>query len=124
MYAIDDNTVAVTVRYIEPVVDALGNPLSDLDHTNVFYQFSTDVFANQQPNIAATATTGGGTVTTIINVPVPRGECATINWWAIATDINGLLSVSSNLQVGFIDRRFYSTPVSLPHLGYRPGYVI
>ena len=122
MYIIDDNTVGVTVRYIEPVVDANGNPLSDLDHTNVFYQFGSAA-PNEQPNIAATGATGGGTITTVINVPIARGQAQTVSWWAVATDINNLISISSNLQVVFIDRRFFPTPVSMPHLGYRPGYV-
>lgn len=83
----------ITINYTEPVTNADGSDLLDLDHTNVYYTKDSDgirvqVTSDNQTgsDINASALTGGGGIEVIFTVPVSPGEDTDISIIATTTD--------------------------------------
>lgn len=90
MKIIDANTVSVSGQYTEPVVDANGQPLTDLAFTTLYYevQGTTNVVKVQQ--VPATSPNGGGVIPVTVVVPLASGQTADFVFWVTATSIGGL----------------------------------
>ena len=95
----------VTVTFTEPTAnaDTPPTPLTDLSHTNIYYQMAGSAVV-QEPNIPATLATGGGTITDFVTVPVLAGQEADVLFWVTATDTSGNVSADSEVVVIRIDR--------------------
>lgn len=97
----------VVVEYDEPLnnipnIDGDVTPLTDLDHTTVYYdKGSGPVNAVEVP---ATSLNGGGHIIQPISIPVAELEEANISIWATATDTSGNESDPSNTVTKRIDR--------------------
>lgn len=74
----------VDVMFIEPDTNADGTPLTDLDHTTIYYDIGQGTV--KALDIPATAATGGGMIAQQISVSVGDTTVATISIWATATD--------------------------------------
>lgn len=75
----------VTVSYQEPNTNADNlTPLTDLDHTSIYYQIGTTV--TKAMDVPATAATGNGQITRDVTVPIGPNQEANVTFWATATD--------------------------------------
>ena len=104
----------LTVTYTEPSTNTDGSPLTDLARTNVY----TEILLPGQtpvkgPNVAASASTGGGAISTTITVPIgatlPIKE-ANVKVWATATDLSGNESLPSTVVTKRVDQLAPSAP--------------
>ena len=93
----------VDVQYTEPVTNADGTPLGDLDHCNV-YLTAGPAPEVKQPNVAATRPQGGGTVTTNVAVTVPVGAVIDAVFAATCTDTSGNESARSPAVTQRLDK--------------------
>ena len=100
----------ITVTYTEPTTAANGQPLQDLRDTRVYLQLS-----GEGPGLAATVPAsqvqGGGTISSVIVVPVGPMEETDVGVWATATDLAGNESERSEQKTVRIDR----LPPAAPH---------
>ena len=74
------------VTYREPITNVDLTPMEDLAYTNVYYQIGTDT-PIKGSNLPASAATGGGIVSTAINVPVTLPT--NVKFWSTSTDSSG-----------------------------------
>ena len=105
----------LTVTYLEPTTNTDGSPINDLASTNVSYRLcptSGPCAAPYTlgPNIAATAPTGGGSISTQVTVPVGPGQEANVEVFATATDTSGNVSPESAHVTKRVDRLPPSPP--------------
>lgn len=105
----------LTVTYAEPTTNTDGSALNDLARTNVHYRICPTSGACASPytvgpNVAATASTGGGAITTTVTVPVGPGQEANVEVFATATDTTGNVSPESTHVTKRVDRLSPSAP--------------
>ncbi len=96
--------VNITVNYQEPNVNAdiPPTPLTDLDHTSIYYNMGLgDVRVKDVP---ATAPTGNGNITTSFEVPITVGMEKFVDIWATAWDGSFNESAKSNIVRVRVDR--------------------
>jgi hypothetical protein len=94
----------ITVHYTEPTRDADGTPLNDLRQTEIWYQLEGSTVPAMVKGVAATALSGGGTITTQIILPVNTGDEKNFLVWAAARDISGNISTGTAKIPVRIDR--------------------
>ena len=104
----------LTVTYTEPATNTDGSPLTDLARTNVYTEMLLPGQAPVKgPNVAASASTGGGAISTTITVPIgaalPIKE-ANVKVWATATDTSGNEGPPSNVVTKRVDQLAPSAP--------------
>ena len=76
----------ITVTGIEPIENTNGSALTDLDHINIHYIKGDDAEITSS-DIPATASTGGGVISEVINIPLdPAGEDVDVIITLTATD--------------------------------------
>jgi hypothetical protein len=92
----------VRVSYTEPAVNMDNSPLTDLDHTTIYYDMGNGpVLALVVP---ASRATGGGNIAQDVTIPVLAGQQATVSFYATASDQSKNESDRSNTVVIRIDR--------------------
>ena len=104
----------LTVTYTEPSTNMDGSPLVDLARTNVYTEILLPGQAPVKgPDVAATAPSGGGAISTTITVPIgvtlPIKE-ATVKVWATATDTSGNESTPSAMVTKRVDQLAPASP--------------
>ncbi len=110
----------VSFEFTEPTTNdppppLLPTPLSDLSHTNVYFQIKSNNPALVTPptkgqNLPASAPTGGGIKAGTVTVPVMDGQEADVTFWPTATDLSGNESARSIEVVKRIDRLAPAAP--------------
>ena len=99
----------LTVGYTEPTTNEDGSTLTDLDHTNVYVKVGNGAFV-KGANIPASKATGGGVISTPVNVTAPAHATTTVSLYATATDTIGNESVPSVTVTKSIDRLSPASP--------------
>lgn len=92
----------VTATYQEPTVTATNTPLTDLASTSISYDLGAGPVRAR--DVPATAPTGGGIITTTVDIPVAANQEVDVRFWATATDTSGNESARSAEVVRRIDR--------------------
>ncbi len=80
----------VHVAYTEPTVNVEGHPLKALAKTTIYYDLGQGRTAAK--HVPASAPSGGGEVSEVITVPLPRAQAAVVRICVTATDRSGLES--------------------------------
>jgi len=104
----------VSFEFTEPTTNdppppLLPTPLSDLSHTNVYFQIKSNNPALVTPptkgqNLPASPPTGGGIKAGTVTVPVLEGQETDVTFWVTATDLSGNESLPSLKTIKRIDR--------------------
>jgi hypothetical protein len=104
----------LTVTYTEPATNTDGSPLTDLARTNVYTEIQLAGQTPQKgPNVAASALTGGGAISTTVTVPIGAALAikeANVKVWATATDTTGNESAPSAVVIKRVDQLAPSAP--------------
>jgi hypothetical protein len=104
------NGTQIDTQYTEPTTNADGSPLTDLNHTSIFYDVGDGVPVNVV-DLPSSLNTGGQQVSYSFMVPIVEGQEADVSFWATATDTSGNESAPSPVVIRRIDRLAPSFPV-------------
>jgi hypothetical protein len=88
-------TVTPILSWVEPTTNVDTTALTDLAKTTLYYKIGTGSYV-KYGDVAATKTTGGGTVTLTTSIAVSNGAITVLTFVATATDTSGNESVYSN----------------------------
>ena len=93
----------ITVTYTEPRLSSNGQPLQDLKETRIYIS-KGDGGPVQENTVPATNQAGGGTITSVLIVPVGPNQEADLTVYATAADRVGNESGPSNTKSVRVDR--------------------
>lgn len=111
MQVLDSASVKLVAQYTESSKYTNGKPLTNLSHTNVWYQIG-DAAPVKLGDVAASAPSGGGLVKTDVVVAALEGESTTATFWAVATDTNGTESAPSTKVTFTVNRQVPEAPLN------------
>lgn len=97
------------VEYTEPSTTKTGTPLTDLDHTTIFFDLGSG--PQKAVDVPATSANGGGAISQVIQVPVGADQEADVSITVTATDTSGNESTPSNSVAVRVDTLPPASPV-------------
>ncbi len=110
MKLIDANTVELTATFDEPATNTDGTPLADLDYSTVY--ITTPAGTIKAPVIQESKPTGGGTMSTTIQVNAPANAKTTIHFAVSSTDTAGNEGPKTPDLVYVVDRIAPAAPTN------------
>lgn len=94
--------VNVTISYTEPTTNEDVTPLTDLKDCTVFYNIGGGWVTGKI--VPASVATGGGSQSTVFEVPITQGMERDVQFKGTCADISGNISKDSNIVTKRIDR--------------------